>query len=290
MADLATMYDKMKNEPESVKGDSGSGGDSNPSVPISFLYTPGRYIFRFWALGEDLPFRIVDGHILKIKDGDETLDFGRYEKDDRIEDLVSSHLKTLDVALDRKGWLLKARRFYMLMVRVLSAPESDKYVKAGSDTVLILDKRYIESLIKFFATTSKEDFAVYMDSTKSSAPVYLDISKASDGKGIVYNWSLGDSAVDPIGKEPKMPDGVKWEGLDKVWIPKGVKMSDDKFFEFKKKIVSLVESADGGPVGNGSLSNESALPSSPKNNNTGGNIKTASDDVGNSGEDDEIPF
>jgi hypothetical protein len=214
---------EIKNDSEKFIDENSSF--SNPRIPICYP-EKGRFEVRIH------PDRDKNGKIRYFKRCFTNQIISKDNKrfnvcsDERIEQA----LKTAESNGFKDAWKYKSRENIIMLARFVSCPE-DKYFKAGSDVLFVLDKVQASKIIEFFNSLS-------IDQLKNS----LNIKKPYYCIEIVFEKSKYKTVSsikftsNQLGFETMvLPSGYEWKGLDQAYISEeNNTVTTEQLIAFKK--------------------------------------------------------
>lgn len=208
-------------------------------VPVAFP-DAGEYVVRIYpdrdAKGRMRITRRVWAHRLPGTGG---RTFGR-----RVlqNDVLSKMIEETMEKGWKKAFKYSAMEYGIMMLHIYSAPE-DAYAEAGSDVALILDRDQLYNFNTYLSTLTPKDKINLFNPNEEALPLLLTF------KGDGFNKELDISVK---GKKPvalpqmQLPDGVPWEGLDKIFVTDRDTPTDQDINDLRRTLAQGLQSHNGG--------------------------------------------
>lgn len=207
-------------------------------IPNTKAWTEGDYIFRIYPElynGKPRMRRTVWTHqlhdykmVLSPKD------------DNRINDLIWDAKERGYNPMTTLFWKNRSNKETIMMVELYSGPES-KYIHEGT-TALILNDLQVQGLDSFLESIENEGISLrsFLNPNKPNYAIKMNISKVakagSKKKTTKINFSntmKSNYELNPS-IEAGLPDGVKFEGLDNVYVREDSALTEEQFASFKE--------------------------------------------------------
>jgi hypothetical protein len=219
------MFSEQKKEKESTT--------KFAKFPISYCSKEGTYIFRIYPEnynGKPRMRRVIWSNTLH-----------KFRKvlavkgDNRISDL----LKEYEDCNNQKTmlWRHKAKQEAIILAYLISAPKDKNIREDNSASLLVLDNTQMNALDGFLSSLEEEGVSLrnFLHPNKPSNAIKMVVKK--DGKKFLVNFSAttnNEYILPPLNEA--LPQGIEFNGLDKLHVPTDAFLTDELFNEFKTHI------------------------------------------------------
>ena len=203
--------------------------DQVPGVPIAFFNTPGTYRIRLW------PDRDKDGRIRVIRfcRFHQIEGLPRFVHDERVNKLAFiADGDNPDKVKIADAWKWKSRANGFMMAHIYESPESNKYVKDGTDVCLILNNRKRVQFREFIASQRPTTLLKILNPSTPAPALLVTLTGVRTEQLMNISFDGIDDVLMPSQPQFEDPE-TTWSSLDDVYVRETDRISDEHFDKFK---------------------------------------------------------